>query len=731
MKKKYKDKNTINIIFLYMNIDDYLNNKETPKSGNKKKAQKYLNYLQNFYKGNKKLIDLNEYAHIINFGKITGSIVNIKFIINIINKIADPNFSQICVEIFDDYFEIEKDSDYKIIFKNNNISNKFIEERKAIMEFTRDQQIAIKEIMDFIIDNEKKTYGLYGYAGTGKTTTIVEIINYLLINEYTKSVAFTAPTNKAVNIMKSKMRTNLKIIAETLCNKKYENNFNIEHVIEDLYNNGIKIDFITIHRLLNYKNDFDISGERVFLRNGKTSITSYEIIIIDECSMIPVKIITHLFEDIRTERKIIKNVIKTDNKNKPTKTKINLNQIPKLIFCGDPAQLPPVNEKVSAIFLKNKKQLSYIDFYKLNDPTNTYYLNASVNPRIAYENLVEDILKMKYTVLKEVVRNKIENVVNLCYHIREWVEDIISVLQLKKYVGKGVLMYKGEKSKTSTIWFKKFITYQKNNSKDNTSNIILTWTNKQTDEYNSAIRNIIFSESSQRKLERFEIGDILMLDEFYNLDEVVVKGNQDNKNKFYTSEQIKVTHKEKTVCDKKLFFEQVSKSLLKMKNTNHIMTKYKELIKLLNQRTSRVYNIWKLSVQRLSESTIKNTIPDSYIINVLEDDSKGVWENDKEIAMHLIKNFRNVIISNFREQIKSVDREIIRPLWRQFNKIFVDPFARVNYGYANSVHRSQGNGIHNVFVDSDDILNNPNTEEAKRCIYTALTRASNEIHLLI
>jgi len=65
------------------------------------------------------------------------------------------------------------------------------------------------------------------------------------------------------------------------------------------YDEHFLMPFITIHRLLNYKNDFDTEGDRIFIRNGKSSITNYEMVVVDECSMIPLQIITHLFEDVR------------------------------------------------------------------------------------------------------------------------------------------------------------------------------------------------------------------------------------------------------------------------------------------------------------------------------------------------------------------------------------------------------------------------------------------------
>ena len=38
--------------------------------------------------------------------------------------------------------------------------------------------------------------------------------------------------------------------------------------------------------------------------------------------------------------------------------------------------------------------------------------------------------------------------------------------------------------------------------------------------------------------------------------------------------------------------------------------------------------------------------------------------------------------------------------------------------------------MRDVFVDAHDIFKNNNANEAKRCIYTALTRTSNELHIL-
>jgi hypothetical protein len=95
------------------------------------------------------------------------------------------------------------------------------------------------------------------------------------MNGYIKSIAFTAPTNKATNIIKSKFRHHLFELARIKLNKEFDSNTNIEDILDELSKIKITIEFMTIHRLLNYKNDFSLEGDRVFIRRGKSSISNY------------------------------------------------------------------------------------------------------------------------------------------------------------------------------------------------------------------------------------------------------------------------------------------------------------------------------------------------------------------------------------------------------------------------------------------------------------------------
>ena len=679
---------------------------------------------------NKKKITFAEHTFLLQYIKKNGSLINIETFTQIVNKTNNSELINLCANIFSKLITLTKldnGDDGKTIevltYDTNRIIKDMLESYDTYksMKFTNDQENAISNIITFMSNKSEVVYGQYGYAGTGKTTTLVELISYLIMNGYIKSIAFTAPTNKAVNIMKAKMRPNLRDICEKYTGKRYKKNSNVDDVLENLSQVGIKIDFLTIHRLLNYKNDFNIEGDRIFLKSGKSLVDEYDVVIVDECSMISLQITIHIFEDLHK----------------------NCEYNKKIIFSGDPAQLPSVNEKNSAIFIKRKDQLSYHFFTQVvSELDKVATMNKMANFRTTkerYEQLTNDIINMRYNVLKEVVRNKIGCVVNLCYNIREWIEGVINAPNLNKFVGTGVTIYRHNPSnaKTESMWFNKFIEYQNAMIDNNISNIILTWTNEQTNRYNNAIRDIMFANkytiNKKNKLDKYEIGDILMLNDFYNFDESCIKclGGTDTKNKFYTSEQIKVMDKEENKKFVGEFLEQVTPSLIKMKNSNHILTRYKSLVKLLNTKTDRNYNAYKLDVQRLTESQAKDTISESYTIYVCHETSMDQLTADKNISIELIKKFRKEMNQEYTESIRRVDKEIIRPLWRHHNKLFVDQFANVNYGNSHSVHKSQGSSFYNVFVDTDDILNNKNEDEAKRCIYTAFTRSSNELHILV
>lgn len=128
--------------------------------------------------------------------------------------------------------------------------------------------------------------GLFGFAGTGKTFTLQRIAQYLISKR--KKVCFTAPTHKAVQVLK--------------------------RMSNDL---DISVTCMTIHKLLGLSIERNHDGRQVLQSNGNDNSYKYDLIVLDECSMVTAQLMGFIPE-------------RTDTK---------------FLFVGDPCQLPPVENE--------------------------------------------------------------------------------------------------------------------------------------------------------------------------------------------------------------------------------------------------------------------------------------------------------------------------------------------------------------------------------------------------
>lgn len=81
-------------------------------------------------------------------------------------------------------------------------------------------------------------------------------------------------------------------------------------------------------------------------------------------------------------------------------------------------------------------------------------------------------------------------------------------------------------------------------------------------------------------------------------------------------------------------------------------------------------------------------------------------------------------LTGYAEQARAGKKELWRAYWALRNSV-----VRVKHAFAITTHRAQGSSRRNVFVVADDILANPNRVEAKRCLYTAVTRATTKVFI--
>ena len=163
--------------------------------------------------------------------------------------------------------------------------------------FTNDQQNAINNIIDFIaapFDPAKYIVGLTGAGGTGKTFITKYIITHC---KYTNSVIkCTSPTHKACRVFSQALG--------------YKNVDTIQSTF------GLRLDL----RL----EDFDPNSPQ-FNPMAKPKLENIKLLLIDEASMLPAKLVTYVCKKCK-ERSI------------------------KILFIGDAYQLAPVNETKSVAF---------------------------------------------------------------------------------------------------------------------------------------------------------------------------------------------------------------------------------------------------------------------------------------------------------------------------------------------------------------------------------------------
>lgn len=181
------------------------------------------------------------------------------------------------------------------------------------LQLSTDQQIALDKLTEFF-NSPTQVFLLKGYAGSGKTTIIKGLINYLAQQNIPHLLM--APTGRAAKILRDKTSLGVTI-------HKAIYNFQKLHSINQNSEENAEHSFHYFFPIL----DTDESNQ---------------IIIVDESSMISSKESNHELFTFGTN--ILLNDLLTFSKLHTTKNKI--------IFVGDPAQLPPVSDNESLALKK-------------------------------------------------------------------------------------------------------------------------------------------------------------------------------------------------------------------------------------------------------------------------------------------------------------------------------------------------------------------------------------------
>lgn len=190
------------------------------------------------------------------------------------------------------------------------------------IQLTGEQSAALEAIKAFLRDDAQDAFVLRGSAGTGKTTLIAKLVDTL--EEMNLSCQLLAPTGRAARILGNKIK-------QITGRPEYEG--------------------CTIHRAIYALTDVEVNegaetandpGIRMIfpLKEEETYVSLF---VIDESSMVGDKESHGDFMQFGSGR-LLKDVVTYARMSRPGRQKDHLT---KLLFVGDPAQLPPVGENTS------------------------------------------------------------------------------------------------------------------------------------------------------------------------------------------------------------------------------------------------------------------------------------------------------------------------------------------------------------------------------------------------
>lgn len=189
------------------------------------------------------------------------------------------------------------------------------QECSASLRLSEQQQLALQQLQQFV-EGAESLFVLEGYAGTGKTTLLQAFVAQLQQAGDIRSIVFSAFTNKAT-----------KVLAQMMLDW------------------GLRVDCLTCCQLLGLRPQIDPeTGEQEFIpdKDQPSSFGKYDLVIVDECSMVNQNLWQLLIMEVSCFHPSVQ-----------------------ILFVGDSAQLPPINEICSQTFVSipNKALLTDVIRY--------------------------------------------------------------------------------------------------------------------------------------------------------------------------------------------------------------------------------------------------------------------------------------------------------------------------------------------------------------------------------
>ena len=469
------------------------------------------------------------------------------------------------------------------------------------LKLTKDQEKTVSLLEEFL-KNDKQIFILKGYAGTGKTTLLKGIAQYL--KEIDRLGGLMAPTGRAAKVIKD--ITGIK--GKTIHSSMYDLQNLKTYKKRDKYGNE------------SFKFFFELKKEHD-LKNS--------VFIFDESSMIGNNYSEGEFFRFGSGY-LLNDILRFFN--------VNTNNILKLLFVGDPAQLPPVGS--------NHSLALDADFF-ISKELN---LNESEMTQVVRQEKNSGILFNAAYYRKLIFSNKVSK-----NHLDTNFEDIQEI----SYEELG----------------KTFVSYAPlpNISKS----IIISFSNKRAWHNNQVIRELYFPGKKS-----ITEGDVLQ----------VTRNNY--------------------------LVELLNGEFVTVIRVDDKTTRQSASIWINKQRKQFHFDFREVGLQ----------IADGRIIDVLVSETLLNSKNRGMTSEEMKALYVNFIMRYEKKTGATANRNST-----QFKESFRnDPYfnaLQVKYGYAITGHKAQGGEWENAFVDFSG--RNGLSKDELRWIYTAITRASKKLYVLL
>ncbi len=492
---------------------------------------------------------------------------------------------------------------------------------------------------------DAKSFVLSGSAGTGKSTTIQYLVKRL---PYAR-VAFTAPTNKAVKVL-ARMR------------KQY-----LKRHPEEQHRTIV---VSTIHKLLGLTIKYE-KDQQVLVQDGHSQAHAYDLIIIDEGSMINKELLGFIESELKFHTHL------------------------KVIYMADFYQWNPINEVISETFRYSQSfNLTKVERQADDNPVLGLCtgLRDLIAPSLAFNKVIEP-MRMSEDISTP-IKSQLSNLIKPVKHGKAGVH-VVSANTFESMIYDAFSL--------------------KNYNFDSIDRFrVIAWTNKVVNKWNKRIQHHRYPDLGDLP---FAVGEPCVFSQ-----PLLYASTVFDKSQMYPTTKENGTF---AMYIREAFRESDEpnwKTVLLPTETEGIIESVEKLDDFIFQPLSShlkysqgfepvVLPIYKVTVQ--VDEVLRYSTSDS------DHDYSSIGNS---IVTCIVPEDRDALDKLYKRMVKMIrDNGEFSLAWKDF-WITKAIFADLRPVYALTSHKSQGSTFNHVFIEYGDIMSNFNQEEALKALYVAVSR---------